>query len=288
MRKIAALSVVLCVVSVVGLCLWNGHTRDGVVTVTALDVGQGDAILLRTPHGSDVLIDGGAPDSGVVAHLAAHLPPSDHDLELVVVSHPDSDHVGGLADIAAHYRIDRYLDSGMTSTSTAYQNWKMAVDAQQATHLIARYGLTIDIDGVSCVVLWPGTDADLKDASSNDTSVVLRCIYSTTSFLFTGDATENVEARLLQRHELSATDVLKVSHHGSIYSSSSAFLDVLMPKFALVSVGAGNGYGHPHALILERLRTRGAVILRTDELGDVSVTSDGTAVRKGLDKNGDS
>ena len=281
MRRITVIVVLLAVVSGVAVWFWGARVdAPGGLLVTALDVGHGDAILIRTPHGDDILIDAGPPSGHVVERLAAHLPPSDREIELVVVSHTDSDHIGGLVDIAAHYRIGRVLDSGMTSTNPSYATWLDTLRDEHVDRVLARAGVTVDIDGVKGSVWWPETDADLAKASTNDTSVVLEIDYGITSFLFTGDASAAVETRLLQNHIVHKVDVLKVAHHGSAYSSSVAFLDVVMPHYAIVSVGKGDSYGHPHAVILDRLKMRGATVLRTDEVGDVMLESNGTRVRK--------
>lgn len=279
MRRINLIIALLTVVAGVSLWFWNGQSSEpGVLTVTALDVGQGDAILIRTPHGADILIDSGPPSGHVVEKLGAHLPPSDREIELVVVTHTDADHIGGLADVAAHYRIGRVLDAGTSSSNPTYAKWLDALDDQHAERMKARAGVVITIDDVRCSVVWPQTDADLVKASVNDTSVIVEMNYGTTSFLFTGDAGAEVEERMLQRQAVHHVDVLKVAHHGSVYSSSVEYLDVVLPEFAIVSAGKGNSYGHPHGVIIDRLKARGAVVLRTDEVGDVGLVSDGERV----------
>jgi competence protein ComEC len=112
----------------------------------------------------------------------------------------------------------------------------------------------------------------------NDTSVIVEMAYKTTSFLFTGDASAAVEERLLQRKSVHPVDVLKVAHHGSVYSSSIEFLDAVTPDYAIISVGRGNSYGHPHGIVIDRLKARGAEVLRTDEVGEVRVVSDGEGI----------
>jgi len=281
MRKIVAVIGGLIVVVCVSLWFWERSSGGtGALSVTALDVGQGDAILIRTPHGADILIDAGPPSGHVVEKLGAHLSPSDREIELVVVSHTDADHIGGLADVAAHYRIGRVLDAGTSSSNPTYAKWLGALDDRHVERMTARAGVTVNIDGVRCSVVWPGSDADLVKASVNDTSVIVELAYGTTSFLFTGDAGAEVEARMLQRQAVHHVDVLKVAHHGSVYSSSVEFLDAVKPTFAIASVGRGNSYGHPHGIVIDRLKARGAEVLRTDEMGDVRLESDGEEVRR--------
>ncbi|MBI4092302.1 MAG: MBL fold metallo-hydrolase [Candidatus Kerfeldbacteria bacterium] len=245
--------------------------------VIALDVGQGDAILIRTPNGEDVLIDGG-PDSRVVERLSANLPASDRTIELVVSTHADLDHVGGLADVAGHYRIDRVLETGVRSGSGADRRWVEAMKQQKTEVTTVRAGTTFVIDGTRFDVLWPQTEADLEVKKRNNTSVVLELTYGSTSFLFTGDIESEVEERLVASGTLPDVDVLKVPHHGSISSSSQEFIEAVKPEYAVISVGKNNKFGHPHPVVVRRLEQRGVKIWRTDEDGDVVISSDGKSI----------
>ncbi|MFH0829149.1 MAG: ComEC/Rec2 family competence protein [Candidatus Kerfeldbacteria bacterium] len=274
---IAVLSAAAIIVS---LLLWTEDGKnEGLLVVTALDVGQGDALLMRTPYGSDVLIDGG-PSSRVIERLSERLPLSDRDIELVIVTHTDYDHVGGLPAVAARYRIDHVLDSGAVSMSTAFEQWSEAIEEQGSERTVARAGTTLTIDDVRFDVLWPERDPTTEKLKVNDTSVVVRVTYGSTSFMFTGDISSSVEEWLIENRSLSHSDVLKVAHHGSAYSSSSAFLDAVMPRYALISAGKNNSYGHPHKVVLDRLQKRNIDVLRTDEQGDIVLTSDGISVHK--------
>lgn len=277
-RKVAIAVAAVLVVALFVVFRWNGHIGTRNVLVTVFDIGQGDAILIRTPNGSDILIDGGPPNGGIVEKLGSALPPADRDLELVIVTHPDADHVGGLPSVAARYRIDRVIDNGSTGTSVFYARWLDEVKSQGSERIIGRVGTTVVLDDVVFDVVWPDADTDVNGTDRNDASVVARVRYGNVSFLFTGDITAKVEDRLLATHTTITADVLKVAHHGSAYSSSNAFLDAVHPSYALISVGAGNRYGHPHGVVLKRLTERGVEVFRTDEVGDVSVVSDGRNV----------
>lgn len=274
-RKIVAVIVATAFVAAAILWFWLLPVGHGpTVAVTVLDVGQGDAILIRTPGGNDVLIDGG-PDGRVVDALARHLPPSDRTIELVVLTHPDYDHVGGLPAVAQRYRIDRVLETAVRSSSRADQEWERSITEQGSERLHPAAGVRVNVDQVSFDILWPQTDADLRTKQRNDTSVILRMTYGSTTMLFAGDASSTVEDRLVQSGTLSEVDALKVPHHGSITSSSDAFLDAVKPEIAVISVGAHNRYGHPHPVVLRRLERRNVRVLRTDERGDVTLVSDG-------------
>lgn len=253
------------------------YPSQQLLKVTALDVGQGDAILIQTPRGDDVLIDGG-PDDQVVERLAASLPAADRGIELVILTHPDLDHVGGLGAVAAHYHIDRVLETEVRSFSTGDRAWEQEISEQHSERLTARAGMVLHLDQVAFEVLWPQSAQDLKTKKRNDTSVVIRVTYGKTSFLFTGDMTSYVEERLNHSGTLTDVDVLKVPHHGSITSSSEEFLDAVKPEITLISVGKNNTYGHPHPVVVRRLKQRGMKVLRTDEVGDVTIISDGHRV----------
>lgn len=257
---------------------WNGDAGSGTLRVTAFDIGQGDAILVRTPHGSDILIDGGPPNGGIVEKLGKFLPPSDRDLELVVATHADSDHIGGLPSVASRYRIERVLDNGSSATSALYSKWLAAIESQGSTRLPGHAGATITIDDVVFDVIWPDAETDVNGKDRNDASVVVRMHYGNTSFLFTGDITSKVESRLIATHTTIDADVLKVGHHGSAYSTSSEFVDAVSPSIALISAGKGNRYGHPHSVVLKRLAAHGVKVIRTDKVGDLTVVSDGSGI----------
>lgn len=272
--KIATIIAALVLLAACGLWFWIGRDGTGLLVVTALDVGQGDAILIRTPNGNDILIDGG-PSAAVLERLARHLPPSDRTIELVIVTHTDADHVNGLADVATHYRIGRVLDNGTSTTNPAYRRWTDILERQHTSRSIVTSGDRFEIDGVLLEVIWPDPTVDLSRSSRNDTSVVVRMVYGSTSFLFTGDISSDIESRLLLQHYIQSTNVLKVAHHGSAYSSDTAFLDAVASQYALISAGKGNSYGHPHRVVVQRLRERNIEVLRTDESGDIIVESDG-------------
>ncbi|MBI4090264.1 MAG: MBL fold metallo-hydrolase [Candidatus Kerfeldbacteria bacterium] len=271
---------VLTAACAVAVALWSGPAADGGWRLIALDVGQGDAILLQTPDGSDVLVDGG-PDERVVERLTKFMSPSDRTLELVVLTHPDADHVGGLPAVAEHFRIERVLETAVRSPSRADRTWEAALDAQQTVRLKAASGQAMTIGGVEITVLWPPADTPADAEPRNDTSVVLHLRYGEVDILLTGDISSDVEQRLVATGVLPDVEVLKVPHHGSISSSSQEFLDALKPETAVISVGRNNRYGHPHPVVLRRLERRGIEVRRTDVDGDVVLTVDGNGLHVG-------
>lgn len=247
--------------------------EDGRTHLAVLDVGQGDAILIRTASGDDVLIDGG-PDDRVVEKIAAYLPAGDSDLELVVLTHPHADHLVGLLSIFQKFDVRRVLQSGAAHDTAGYDAFVDAVAAEGAQVETAREGLDVVFGDTIFAVLASGVDT----GDLNDTSVVTRLTYASSTVLLMGDATERIEKTLLAASTTLRSDVLKVGHHGSKYSTSREFLRAVAPRYALVSVGRGNRYGHPSERTLKRLRDAGVEIFRTDEQSDILVDLGGEAV----------
>lgn len=252
-------------------------TPPGVLTVAVLDVGQGDAIYIESPSGIQVLVDGG-PDGSVLSELAAVMPTGDHSIDAVIETHPDADHIGGLVDVADRYSVGIFLSPGMPKKTATYLTLRGSIASYQVPELVARRGMVLDLGGGAVLsIMFPNTDVSSLPASkSNDGGVVARLVYGSTSFLLTADVSEKVEARLVSLEGTGlASTVLKVGHHGSKYSNSAAFLAMVKPVFAAVSVGARNRYGHPTDEALSRLADVGARILRTDQDGRIMFISNG-------------
>lgn len=284
-RSLTVLAAMVATILVSGLAIgrWldvgRGRTSsDGLMHVTVLDVGQGDAILIETPNGDDILVDGGPPNGQVVAGIERHLPPGDRDLELVILTHPDSDHVGGLPDVARRYQIERVLETGQRGESRADAAWFEAITEQGSERLKAAAGSDYTFGDVHLDIEWPVDRQSERGLSSNDGSIVLTLTYGKTSFFLTGDISSTVESRLAFLGSLSDVDVLKVPHHGSATSSSEELLNAVQPELAIMSLGRDNRFGHPHPAVSQRYRQRGITVLRTDQLGDVVLVSDGTTV----------
>jgi competence protein ComEC len=278
-RRLARLAVVALATSVALTVLAASARPDGHIRVTVLDVGQGDAILVEGDRGGRLLVDGGPDGATLLAALDARIPPWDRRIDVVVLTHPHEDHVGGLPALLGRYRIGRAFENGMTGPGPAYAAWREGTARYGVAVGLLGTGDTIAIDAVTMRVLWPdhGTvPAESADTGSaiNDTSIVLLGEAGPASFLLTGDAEETVDPLLVARG-LPRVDLLKVAHHGSRTASSAAFLDAVRPAVALISVGAGNEYGHPAPATLARIKERGATILRTDRDGSIVATLDG-------------
>jgi len=251
--------------------------RDGVLTVHFLDVGQGDAAVLRTPAGHWALIDGGPRtemgDAGRRVVLPFLRRKGAAALALVVMTHGHDDHLGGLSSVIEALPPRVVLEPGEPVGRPTYLEFLAGVERSGAAWRPARAGDRVELDGVSFHVLSPDSGWLARQDDLNEESVVLLVTYGATRLVFMGDAGEPVEALLAGR--VGRVDVLKVGHHGSRSATSDAWLDELAPARAVISVGARNTYGHPTPEVLERLGRHRVETLRTDRLGTITLTSDG-------------
>lgn len=259
------------------------------LTVHFFDVGQGDAALIISPTGKTVLIDAGPPEAGT--RLARRLRELvQGPVDLVILTHPHLDHLGGMTKALQAVGARRFMDPGFDHPSDAYRDLLDFVGKSVGQVMVPAPNpqtpeslLTVGLgEGVTLTVLWPRRpqeeflDNTRSDANSN--SIVTKLTYGKTAFFFTGDAEPDTEAALLRKNLDFTSTVLKVAHHGGKHSSTKAFLAAVKPKAAVISCGAGNDYGHPTSEALERLGAVGARVFRTDRDGEVVATSDGTRV----------
>ncbi len=259
-----------------GLLWWAALTPSSDrLTVTFIDVGQGDAIFIESPAGQRILVDGGPSGRAVTEALGHEMRFWDKRIDLVVLTHPEEDHLNGLVTVLERYDVRRILASPAESDSGAYDAWQEAVEREGAPYDEAAPGDWFDLGrGARLEVLGPPPDlVEGAEASLNDSSVVLRLTWDDVSFLLTGDLESGGEEALLsQGGELRST-VLKVAHHGGADSTGEAFLAAVRPAVAVISVGADNWFGHPSPRVMERLAD--TLVLRTDEQGDVTLSTDG-------------
>jgi len=248
-----------------------------------LDVGQGDSAFIKTPEGHKILIDGG-PDTSALKGMSSLMPFWDKSLDLVILTHPESDHMQGLLDILQSYKADYILWTGVEKTAPEYNAWINVLAKQKAEGakiIIAQSGQEIKLGNVLIDTLYPFESLKGKKlkSSANDTCVVSKLIFGRNSFLFTGDIDFKAEKDIVASGENVLSDVLKVAHHGSKYSTSDLFLENVKPEFAVISVGAKNTYGHPTPEVLQRLDKFGIKMFRTDKDGDVDFVSDGSSIK---------
>ena len=246
------------------------------------DVGQGDAIFIETPSGRQVVVDGGSDPLLMTRLLGERMRFNDRHIDIVAATHPNSDHIGGLAQVLERYDVGAVLERRIEYESGAYEAWERLVDAEEAKGarvIEASAGQVITLDGdVRIEVLGPPPIL-LGDTESDgdNASLVLRLVYGEVSIILTGDIFSEAERALLASGAALDRDVLKVPHHGSDSSSTRDFLSAVGPAAAVISVGEGNLYGHPHANVVKRLREYVAdgMLFQTAERGTVEFISDG-------------
>jgi competence protein ComEC len=251
---------------------------DGRLHVYFLDVGQGDAIFVRTPDGRQILVDGGPSPEALLNQLGEVMPFWDRSLDLVVLTHPDADHMTGLVALSERYRVTQTLDDLGSEADPAQLKaaaaWLAQVARPGARRVVASPGMRLLIGKTSFTVLSAGLNGSSPSAAGdNNDSLVLRLDYGTTGFLLTGDAEREAEAEMLRAGLPLRADVLKVGHHGSTRSTSAVFLSAVKPRLAVIQVGALNRFGHPQPDVLQRLAD--SRVLRTDQNGRIEVISDG-------------
>lgn len=247
---------------------------SGIMQVYYLDVGQGDSIYVKTPNGDDILIDGGKNDKGddVVAFLHKY---HVDDLEVMIATHPDADHIGGLDTVLQNMKVESVYMPRVTHTTKTFEDFVVAVKEEGLKLKEAKGGVSLGLQGVDAHFVSPVTS---YDNDLNSSSAVLRVTNGENNFLFTGDATVESEQDMIASGQDIHADVLKLGHHGANTSTSEAFLSQVQPKFAIVSAGKDNQYGHPTAEILQRMREHNIQVFRTDEQGTIIAASNGKTI----------
>lgn len=253
-------------------------TTSSEVRLVFFDVGQGDASLIRTKNGEDILIDGG-PDKKVVQKLGEYLPPTDKKIEYVILTHPHADHVAGLVEVLKRYEVGEVVMTGAAHTAPDYLEFlRLIKEKNIPTKLIENPQEEI-IDGLTLDYLAPEKSyLGVRPSNMNDSSIVIKIIYGSTSAMFTGDF-EQEENLLLQSCVQLSSDLLKVGHHGSTNANDQGFLRAVAPFYAVISVGADNTYGHPHYRTIYYLEQLNAKIFRTDQDGDIKFSTDGVKLQ---------
>ncbi len=248
---------------------------SGVLTFAVLDVGQGDALYIESPTGVQVVIDGG-PGDALLQALPAVMPALDRSLDAVIGTHPDADHIGGFTALLERYEVGVYIEPGIPKDTATAKKLSAAVDSKHILRIIARRGMSLELGGGARLdILYPDRDVStLPNTKVNEGGIVARLVYGASEVLLMADVGKVTEARLLELGEDLESDILKVGHHGSRFSTGEQFVSAVAPEIAVISVGAKNTYGHPTAQALSVLKNAGAEILRTDERGTIVCTSD--------------
>jgi competence protein ComEC len=297
MRKKVLTTLITSLILIIGLYFYvqNSEAESKIFKVTFLNVGQGDAALIRFSNGEKMLVDCGV-NSKILEKLGEHLPFYDRTIDYLLISHPDADHYGGCVDVLKRYDVKKIITNSDSREGDPYWDvWLKYLGEENAEHKVITQPEVWDIDGAKIEFLSPDKSLGLdpKKAKGNNDSIVFRVVRGNESFLFMGDAEMPLEDALVNKYCITSTiaiptstisssppeqeklhcdqidsDYLKVGHHGSDSSSDEKFLEAVSPSEAIVSVGK-NSYGHPSFRVLKKLERVGAEILRTDYKGDI-------------------
>lgn len=277
----AALILALFLAGCSGIAASNGKSREAAsktasgadLKVHFIDVGQGDSTLIEK-DGHYMLIDAGERDQGqaVVSYLKEQ---GVKTLDYVIGTHPHSDHIGGLEAVIQAFDIETVIMPEKAHTTKMYERLLDAIEEKNLKITLPKPGTSYDLGSATFQILAP--NGDYGDALNN-WSVGIRVDYGNNSFVLCGDAEKEAEKDMIANGLSLKADVLKVSHHGSSTSSSEAFIDLVNPRYAVISCGKNNDYGHPHKETLELLQKKNINVLRTDQLGTIVAVSDGTDV----------
>jgi competence protein ComEC len=287
--------------------LWQNSKKK--LTFAMLDVGQGDALFIESPTGTQILIDSG-PSRKILGQLARLMPPFDRHLDAIIITNPDRDHIGGFLEILKNYKVDKIFESGTFNKSKIYKNLKKEIEKQNIQDILAKKGMVLNIgDGAVIEILFP--DQDVSTWSPNEGSIVAQLTYGKNSVMLMGDATLKTEEIIIKHlvaklssdlaveppsGELGGStskftnncvlviiitcknnyvNILKIGHHGSRTSTSEKLIEKILPNYAFISSGKNNKYNHPHPEILNTLNKFGTKIFRTDLLGSIIMKSNG-------------
>ncbi len=246
---------------------WQDSHRG--FTFAMLDVGQGDALFIESPTGTQILIDGGPPKK-ILNQLSLVMSPFDRTIDAFIITNPDADHIAGFLDVLKIYKVDKVFEPGTLTDSKVYQNLKDELKKNNIPDILVKKGMRLNLGGGAIIdILFP--DRDVASWTTNDGSIVAKLSYGDTSVMLTGDATIRTEEIILKENsptQLHST-ILKVGHHGSRTSTSLEFVKAVSPTYAFISDGKDNKYGHPHQDTLDTLSAFGAKIFRTDLLGAI-------------------
>ncbi len=251
------------------------ESQPQVLQFYCLNIGQGDALLIKTPGHYNILIDGG-PDNSILYKLGEYLPFYDRDIDLVVLTHPDADHLVGLVEVLRRYQVKAILLTGIFDNSPSYQEFLEIIENKKLRIIFAGQTKDISIEpNLDLRILYPFESIASKEfKEKNDSSIVAKLNYNQFSVLLTGDAPKDIEDKLIKAKANITADILKVAHHGSSASSGRDFLNQVKPKLAVISVGQ-NKFGHPTTEVLNNLVEQNITYFTTLDKGDIIVYSNG-------------
>ncbi len=269
--------VLLCANSCIYYYVAN-ESRGDILTVSFLNIGQGDAIFIQAPNGNQILVDSGPPHS-VLSELRHVMPLYDRSIDMLVITNPDADHIGGFIDAVTHLEVSSMLEPGTRSDSAINKELHRDLVDRSVPITVAQRGMKIMIDPVRNIyfsVLFP--DRNVSLLTTNDGSLQMKLIYGETSYMLTGDSPQKIEEYLVSLGDDVQATVLKAGHHGSRTSTGEIFVRAVHPQLVVISCGKNNSYGHPHKETLDTLHKLHVPYIITAEYGRIITTSDGKRV----------
>jgi len=269
----------LAITIVVWIFVFQESTPNKFLEINFLDVGQGDAIFVEMLNKKQMLIDGG-PDLSVLEKLGGIMPFYDRYIDIVLLTHPEQDHMNGLIEVLKRYDIGEIVFTGVIRDTAQYQKFINLIKDKKIPVNIVYQGEKINFDnGISLNILYPFENLENKKISdSNNTSIVSKLIYKNFELLLTGDIEKGVENRLIRTNIDLTADVIKIAHHGSKTSTSETFLNAVNAIMAIIEVGRDNSYGHPHQEVMDRLKN--LIVLQTSTEGSIQILTDGEKIIK--------
>ncbi|MFZ2252553.1 MAG: MBL fold metallo-hydrolase [Minisyncoccia bacterium] len=279
--SIAALITLLLLTFVSFGNILKAENQPRMLEVTFLDVGQGDATFIESPTGTQVLIDGGK-GSVVLDPLQRVMGFFDRDIDMVVATHPDMDHIGGLIDVLKRYNVSTILMTENTSDTPAFAAFLEQVKNEEAQILYARRGQVYDLGSgdagsTTLSILFP--DRNPVGLETNTGSIVARLVYGESEYLLTGDSPQEIEEYLVSIGTELQSDVLKAGHHGSRTSTGELYVNVVAPTYAIFSAGRDNSYGHPHKEVTDRFTAHDITQINTADRGSIYSETDGVTIK---------
>lgn len=264
-----------------GFLSWQNQTSansgNSLLTVAFLDVGQGDAIFIETPDGVQMLVDGGVGNA-VLRELSKQMSIGDRNLDIVLATHSDKDHIGGLVDVLERYEVENIITTNNINETTVSEAFALSVSKEEADLQIVSTGHQLALGASTSLRIFSPL-GDTGNWETNTASIVAKLKYGDVEFMLTGDAPISIEEYLVKTYGTDLeSEVLKLGHHGSRTSSGEIFLDTIKPEYGVVSAGKDNTYGHPHSEVVENLKKRDINMLNTADSGTIVFKSDGKAV----------
>jgi competence protein ComEC len=277
------LGLALCIVVLIYEVSARTNTEPGsqMLSVSFLDVGQGDATFIESPSGTQMLIDGGR-DASVLRELPRVMGAFDRTIDVVLATHPDLDHIAGLVDVLERYEVKTIVMTENVNDTPVYDAFVRAVEEERTNVVIARRGQVYDLGlgdagSTTLTILFP--DRDVKNLESNTASIVAKLSYGEADVLLTGDSPQAIETYLVDiGGDTLVSEVLKLGHHGSRTSTAATFVAAVRPTLGIVSSGKDNEYGHPHKEVIDTLESFGVEMKNTADVGSIFLESDGRTI----------